>query len=190
MAQAQSRVAHVPLVPRPEQLRQRRDTCPNSNAAIIYLFILFTGLPREVTVEPHMPSWDSAGMPVQTATQQFFLIFYWTASRGDSQTTHAIMGQRWDACPDSNAAIIYLFIYWTASRGDGRTTHAIMGQRWDTCLDINAAIIYLYVYFIYWTASRGDSRATPAIILTESMSLLQKSEQWNGKPRLACVKRS
>ena len=33
----------------------------------------------------------------------------------------------------------------------------------------------------------GDSQTTNAIILTDSMSLLQKVKKWNGKPRLKCV---
>ena len=36
-------------------------------------------------------------------------------------------------------------------------------------------------------SSGGDSQTTHAIIFTDSMSLLQKSEKWNGKPRLECV---
>ena len=35
-----------------------------------------------------------------------------------------------------------------------------------------------------WIASRGGSQTTHTIIPTDSMSLLQKSEKWNGKPRL------
>jgi len=36
-------------------------------------------------------------------------------------------------------------------------------------------------------SSRGDSQTTHAIILTESVSFLQKNEERNGKPRLECV---
>ena len=44
------------------------------------------------------------------------------------------------------------------------------------------------IHALGWTASRGDSRTTHAIILTDSMSLLQKVKtKWNGKPRLECV---
>ena len=42
-------------------------------------------------------------------------------------------------------------------------------------------------YALRWIASRGDSQTTHAIILTDTMSLLQKSEKWNGKPRLECI---
>ena len=37
-------------------------------------------------------------------------------------------------------------------------------------------------YLIAWIASRGDSQTTQAIILTDSMSLLQKVESGMGSP--------
>ena len=37
------------------------------------------------------------------------------------------------------------------------------------------------------TLAKGDSQTTHAILLTDSMSLLQKSEKWTGKPRQECV---
>ena len=40
---------------------------------------------------------------------------------------------------------------------------------------------------LHWIASRGDIQTTHAIILTDSVSLLQKSEKWNGKAKLVRV---
>ena len=83
----------------------------------------------------------------------------------------------------SDGLVIKDQLEWSITVKQGATTVHEDSASYSVSTSSLAMKVKTGAFFLCWTASRGDSRTTHAIMLTESLSLLQK--QWNRNSRLA-----